>query len=71
MFDKYDLFFVYIAVVPFVAAFMIHFASNYIKGCIRRVKSRRAARERLAEMKRKEEYDIATYRFRDPHYYGD
>ena len=68
---KDNLLFLYLFVLPVVMAFLIDGVWSYIKGCIKRVKSRENAKKRLAEMKRREEYELATYRFRDSHYYGD
>lgn len=68
---KDNLLFLYLFVLPVVMAFLIDGVWSYIKSCVKRVKSRENAKKRLAEMKRREEYELATYRFRDPHYYGD
>ncbi len=68
---KDNLLFIYLFVLPIVLAFLIDGVWSYIKGCVNRVKSRNAARKRLAEIKRQEEYERETFRFRDPHYYGD
>ena len=36
-----------------------------------RIKRKRAAQNRLRVLRANEEYELATARFRDPHYYGD
>ena len=65
------LFFAYFTVFPLILAFLIDWVYKYIKDCVKRVKSRNAARKRLAEIKRQEEYERETFRFSDPHYFGD
>lgn len=68
---KDNLLFIYLFVLPIVMAFLIDGVWSYIQGCVKRVKSRNAARKRLEEWNRREEYELATARFRDPNYYGD
>ena len=68
---KDTLFFLYMFVLPFVVAMSADALWNYIKSCIHRVRSRSAARARLEAMRRREAYELATARFKDPHYFGD
>ena len=65
------LFFLYIFGLPFAVAMSADALWNYIKSCIHRARSRRAARVRLEALKRREAYELATARFKDPHYFGD
>lgn len=68
---KDNLLFLYLFVLPIVMAFLIDGVCSYIKSCVKRVKSRENAKKRLAEIKRREEYERATFRFKDSHYFGD
>lgn len=68
---KDTLFFLYMFVLPFVIAMSADALWNYFKGCVRRVRSRRAARARLEAMKRREEYERRMFKYSDPHYYGN
>lgn len=68
---KDTLFFLYMFVLPVAVAFIADALWNYGKRCIGRARSRRAARARLEALKRREAYERATFRFKDPHYFGD
>ena len=65
------LFFLFFFGLPFTVAMSADALWNYINSCTHRVRSRSAARARLEALKRREAYELATYRFKDPHYFGD
>ena len=51
--------------------FLLDNVAKYMLDCIKRAKTRKAAKERLERNKKLEEYVNEVYRFIDPNYYGD
>lgn len=51
--------------------FLLDNVAKYMLDCIKRAKSRKAAKERLERNKKLEKYVDKVYRFIDPDYYGD